>query len=732
MKSTIKTAAWICAILLVSVSCYDDGTDCFDTATRISLYPDVELFNADGTTASGNESFVSAVTVNVGPAVSDMAWEASVPASAAWATVRRTTVASIFEEAAGGARHDLSADGIELVLQPNTEYRRTVVVTIAAADGTTADYEFTQLGQKADAAVTSETAQLVFMAAGGSETVTYTSNMGDAYAYEVVYGEGSADWLTVGDGGVGTLTLTASQWDDQERPRAATLRIVVGSADTSMATLEIPVTQNAAYDYYYMYGASADALAVGDAYELTRKAAGEYTGTLYFLRSADGGNPVLLNKNGRTVSYPCYALTKEGTVAEIPTAETQLPAGPDIDIDGVRRFTVDFNAMTWSWERVTTPNCMPDTEVSAYPTKAYVTRDGGTKTWMTVGLHWAGDATIGRYKLGSGLVSGHQTGGYGNEAPYASRNPAYDTEENGGSIVEAKDGSGRPLAETYGRLYSSYESLTGSANGALNACEGGKNALINSPIGEPGSTLVDAVGDRYVLESIMPADLAVYAATAAGRRAGRSRASQPEDADPGHLPLRLAHRQHAGLERPRLGGPCAGRGGLSRRCRNGHLPRLRRRYADQLRCAALHLRLEHLQSGLSGREDFDGGRRFRIQHVQSGLAPLQDGLRLRSGRQRSAHVLVHPAHRRLFGHEEGRLAHLEPEPRGQHAHQRRIRFRQRMRRCRAVRQELQEVMPDLSASSVRPPILPLRTDRGYGAAAKRSQTNSMFKKRKPC
>ena len=408
MKSTIKTAAWICAILLVSVSCYDDGTDCFDTATRISLYPDVELFNADGTTASGNESFVSAVTVNVGPAVSDMAWEASVPASAAWATVRRTTVASIFEEAAGGARHDLSADGIELVLQPNTEYRRTVVVTIAAADGTTADYEFTQLGQK------------------------------------------------------------------------------------------------------------ADALAVGDAYELTRKAAGEYTGTLYFLRSADGGNPVLLNKNGRTVSYPCYALTKEGTVAEIPTAETQLPAGPDIDIDGVRRFTVDFNAMTWSWERVTTPNCMPDTEVAAYPTKAYVTRDGGTKTWMTVGLHWAGDATIGRYKLGSGLVSGHQTGGYGNEAPYASRNPAYDTEENGGSIVEAKDGSGRPLAETYGRLYSSYESLTGSANGALNACEGGSSVLINCPFGEPGTTLIDAVGDRYVLESIMPADLAVYAATAAG------------------------------------------------------------------------------------------------------------------------------------------------------------------------------------------------------------------------
>ena len=516
MKSTIKTAVWICAILLCTVSCYDDGTDCFDTATRISIYPDAESFNADGTTQSGNESFVSAVTVNVGPAVSNMAWEASVPTAAAWATIQKTTVSSVFEEATAGIRHDLSTDGIELKLQPNTEYRRTVVVTITAADGTTADYEFTQLGQKADAAVSSETAQLVFMATGGSETVTYTSNMGDAYKYEVVYGEGAADWLTIEDKGAGTLALTASKWDDQENPRTATLRITVGTAATSMATLEIPVTQNAAYDYYYMYGAAADALAVDDAYELTRKAAGEYMGTLYFLRSADGRNPVLLNRNGRTPAYPCYALAQDGTVKELATAEAEVPAGPAIDIDGVRRFTVDFNAMKWSWKRVSTANCLPDEEVAAYPTKAYATRDGGTKTWMTVGLHWNGGASIGRYKLGSGLVSGHQTGGYGNVAPYESRNPEFDTEENGGKVVEAKDGSGRPLGEIYGRLYSSYEQLTGSANGALNACEGGSSVQINSPLGEPGSTLIDAVGDLHVLESIMPADLTGYAATAAG------------------------------------------------------------------------------------------------------------------------------------------------------------------------------------------------------------------------
>ena len=515
MKTMIKTAAWACATLFCAVSCYDDGTDCFDTGTRISISPEAESFRADGTTASGNESFTAAVIVNAGSSVSDMAWEVSAPAAAAWATVRRTVVTSIFEEAGGGI-HDLSAEGFEIAVEPNTEYRRTVRVTIAAADGTTAGFEFMQLGLKADAEVSSETERLVFMAPGESKELTYTSNMGDVYKYEVVYGAGSADWLTVEDKGVGSLAVTAAPWDNVDAARTATLRITVGSAETSLASLEIPVTQNAAYDYYYMYGASADALPVAEAYELTRTAVGEYTGTLYFLRSSDGRNPVLLNKNGRTPAYPCYALAQDGTVKELASAEAEVPAGPAIDIDGVRNFSVDFNAMTWSWGRVSTSNCMPDELVATYPTKAYVTRDGGTKTWMTVGLHWDGGAAIGRYKLGSGLVSGHQTGGYGNVAPYDARNPEFDTEENGGKVVEAKDGSGRPLAEIYGRLYSSCEQLTGSPNGALNPCEGGSSAMINSPLGEPGATLIDAVGDVYVLESIMPADLTLYAASAAG------------------------------------------------------------------------------------------------------------------------------------------------------------------------------------------------------------------------
>ena len=516
MKSRIKTAATLCALLIGTVSCYEDNTDYVDTQTRISIYPAAEQFNADGTTASGNESFISAVTVNKGSAVADMDWEPSLPETADWATVRKTDVSSIFEEATSGTFHDVSAAGFEIVVTPNPEYRRKVVLTIVASDGTTADYEFEQLGLKADAQVTSEIENVVFMAAGGQESITYSSNMGDVYSYEITYGGTSSDWLSIDDNGVGELILTAAEWTDQENSRSAVLSIIVGTEQTSRAVLEIPVTQNAAYDHYYMYGASADNLPIGEAYELTRQVVGEYAGSLYFMRSADGKNPVLLNKDSRTLTYPCYALSQEGKIVEIAAADSEIPTGPEIDVDGLRKITVDFNNMTWTWERIATPNCMPDSELSAYPTKEYVTRDGGTKTWMTVSLHWAGDASIGRYKLGSGLVSGHQTGGYGNEAPYSSRNPAYDTVENGGEIVEATDNGGKPLAETYGRLYSSYEAITGYANGALNACQGGSSVMINSPLGEPGTTITDAVGDSYVLESVTSAILAAYPTTSAG------------------------------------------------------------------------------------------------------------------------------------------------------------------------------------------------------------------------
>jgi uncharacterized protein (TIGR02145 family) len=135
---------------------------------------------------------------------------------------------------------------------------------------------------------------------------------------------------------------------------------------------------------------------------------------------------------------------------------------------------------------------------------------------MTVSLHWDGGSSIGRYKLGSGLVSLHQPGGYGNVAPYESRNPAYDTEENGGTIVTAKAADGTELSELYGRLYSFSEALTGEANGCLNACTNGSSVYIDYPLGVPGDVYTDAVGKQITIDVVAAAELAKFAASATG------------------------------------------------------------------------------------------------------------------------------------------------------------------------------------------------------------------------
>ena len=99
---------------------------------------------------------------------------------------------------------------------------------------------------------------------------------------------------------------------------------------------------------------------------------------------------------------------------------------------------------------------------------------------MTVSLHWNGGPGIGAIKLGSGLVGGTKTGGYGKPSdttqPYDVRNPAYDTAENGGSIEELRADDGTPLASKYGRLYSSLEAVTGLPNGVFK-----NDKKINSP-----------------------------------------------------------------------------------------------------------------------------------------------------------------------------------------------------------------------------------------------------------
>ena len=63
MKKTIRYFAALVLSAAAVVSCYKDGTDFPSTETRITVYPEIPVFNADGTTQNGEDSYVCAVTV---------------------------------------------------------------------------------------------------------------------------------------------------------------------------------------------------------------------------------------------------------------------------------------------------------------------------------------------------------------------------------------------------------------------------------------------------------------------------------------------------------------------------------------------------------------------------------------------------------------------------------------------------------------------------------------------
>lgn len=489
---------------------YDDAQ--VDNATRITLSPEPEQFEATGKTASGADSYIAAVVLNEGPKVSGMDWKAEITGSPAWVKAVKTDLTEEFKEIYSGDKYSTALSGIKVTVEPNTEYKRTFVLNIVAADGTVEPYEFVQVGEKADAAVTTEVKNIEFMAQEPQPyEIAYTTNMGDVYSVSVVYEGTETDWLSYETPAAGTVILTATEWENTTDGRSATVTITVGTEDTSIASVSIPVYQLPKDNYYFMYGASARKLTIENSFQMTKVTSDVYTAEAFFLNSADGSNNVLFNKNSRSLTYPYYALAADGTVAVINSASDALPQGPAIDVDGLRSLTVDFTSLTWSWERAgVTPNCCPDEEVANYPTKDYVAQDGTVKTWMTVGLHWNGGASMGTYKLGSGLVGLHQSGGYGG-ADQTVRVPEYDTQENGGTIAEVLDANGNPLAESKGRLYSTYEALTGEPAGALSP-----TFYAHMPFGIPGDTFTDALGDEYVVEAVTTAILKGYEQSAAG------------------------------------------------------------------------------------------------------------------------------------------------------------------------------------------------------------------------
>lgn len=469
MKTRIISFLSAAALL---AGCYEDAGELgVDTATRIALSPAQIGFTADGTTVDGKVAYVGVVQV-MPFEKGRYAWRAE--GDVTWAAVGETVVDETFADTWTGAVTATRMRAVEIMATPNTEYRRSGVLTVTAEDGTVATFAITQAGLKADAAIACELAKtgIEYVSGGGETVIDYTTNMGDVYDYAVSYGEPDAgQWLTWSDEGAGRVVLRAAEWTSKSDNRTAVFTIHVGTAETSEASVAIAVTQLRVDDYYYLYGASVPRYEpIAAALQMTKQEEGVYTAETCF--AARGTNPVRINKDSRTLAYPCYALAADGRVAVIASAETPLPAGPEIEADGLRTLTVDFGSMTWSWERITTPNCLPDDRAAGYPAKAYVTPRGTYKTWMTRNLDWDGGDAAGAYKLGCPLVfsaTNKDTGGYNSKTDptysyrnTALRNPAWDDTENGGQIVPDA-----AITAIGGRHYTFYEYLTGVPRGGL-------------------------------------------------------------------------------------------------------------------------------------------------------------------------------------------------------------------------------------------------------------------------
>ncbi len=436
----------LCAAVLGLSSCREVDITERDAATRVSLSPATTEFTADATT------HVAAVQINSGSVLSDLGWEAEITSATNWVTIEKVDVDQTFTGTFDTETvYTTKVKGLQFKIAKNSEYKRTFELTVTVADGTVVPFTFTQLGQKADAEVTTSRKNVEFLAAGGSEVVEYTTNMGDVVEFTFTNGDGSAaTWLTAEAVEVGKVKVTATEWTNKESGRNATMVITVGTAATSLASVSIPVVQLAAEDHYFLYGSAAGDIAIKDAVQMEKTDAdGVFVLTNFFCE--DDKNEILINKNSRELSYPCYALAAEGKVAVLESATSTYTA-PAIDANGLRALTVNFNDLTWSWERITTQYAMPDSELDNYPTKDFIARDGSMKVWMIRHMAWDGGDI--HPKLGSGMVK-HTGNGTGGTGGYAAAdfprtwndterlNPAYETKESGLGNLETYSDDGR-------------------------------------------------------------------------------------------------------------------------------------------------------------------------------------------------------------------------------------------------------------------------------------------------
>lgn len=457
----LYTAALLSAAMLLA-GCYSTDTDddLLSTATLISIYP--------STVSVGSAAATQNVVVTLAPkSKRNLDWSCSV--QSAWVTAVR-------EKVPGESTGTVYEDAVVLVFLENTAYKRQTTLTITASDGTVLEVPVVQKGIYADAYVKAAPESLTFMAENPQPAAVAIDTNMDTFA-----AVSDSDWCTVVDNGDGTITVTCTEYGDNTADRTAEITVTAGTPDTSEARTVIPVTQLRKDVYCYLYGSGVPKYPTREKWgQMTKLSDRVYVDSVYV-------------KNGRFSVY-----TTEGDTYHLDGAGNLSAAETDLTVDvaGLQIVTLNLNEKTYSIERITTPNCLPDSEVAKYATSTY-TANGRTKVWMRAGLDWNGGENIGGIKLGSRMVSdANNVGGYtSNVSSYETvRVSDYDEVESGGKAQGEVE-----MSAKYGRIYTLTEFLTGTPKAAVELAR----LLTDWPAQyRPGSTFVDAVGNDIPVSSV--------------------------------------------------------------------------------------------------------------------------------------------------------------------------------------------------------------------------------------
>ena len=457
----LYTAALLSAVMLLA-GCYstEPDDDLLSTATLISIYP--------STVSVGSAAATQNVVVTLAPkSKRNLDWSCSV--QSAWVTAVR-------EKVPGESTGTVYEDAVVLAFLENTAYKRQTTLTITASDGTVLEVPVVQKGIYADAYVKAAPESLTFMAENPQPAAVAIDTNMDTFA-----AVSDSDWCTVVDNGDGTITVTCTEYGDNTADRTAEITVTAGTPDTSEARTVIPVTQLRKDVYCYLYGSGVPKYPTREKWgQMTKLSDRVYVDSVYV-------------KNGRFSVY-----TTEGDTYHLDGAGNLSAAETDLTVDvaGLRIVTLNLNEKTYSIERITTPNCLPDSEVAKYATSTY-TANGRTKVWMRAGLDWNGGENIGGIKLGSRMVSdANNVGGYtSNVSSYETvRVSDYDEVESGGKAQGEVE-----MSAKYGRIYTLTEFLTGTPKAAVELAR----LLTDWPAQyRPGSTFVDAVGNDIPVSSV--------------------------------------------------------------------------------------------------------------------------------------------------------------------------------------------------------------------------------------